>query len=75
MARSEFEINVEALVSEALLFNDIIGSAVIEIEDVGGIITLKGTIESEQDKLIAEALARQQEGVVDVINDLWVPEF
>jgi osmotically-inducible protein OsmY len=73
MSRSE--INVEALVSEALLFNDSIGSAVIEIEDADGIITLKGTIESEQDRLVAEALARKQEGVVDVINHLLVPFF
>ena len=72
---STSEINVEALVSEALLFNDILGSAVFEIEDTGGIITLKGTIATEQDRLAAEALARQQEGVVDVINDLLVPLF
>jgi hyperosmotically inducible protein len=73
MSRSK--INIEDLVSEALLFNDRIGSAVIEVEDFNGIITLKGTIESEQDRLFAEALARKQEGVVDVINDLWVPFF
>jgi osmotically-inducible protein OsmY len=73
MSRSEW--TAEDLVSEALLLNDVIGRAVIEIEDAGGIITLKGTIESEQDRSIAEALARQQEGVVDVINDLQVPLF
>jgi len=66
-------INVEDLVSEVLLINDRIGSAIIEIEDANGIVTLKGTIASEYDRLAAEALVREQEGVVEVINDLRVP--
>jgi osmotically-inducible protein OsmY len=73
MARNES--NVEELVCEAILITNSISQAVIEIKDDEGIITLKGTVESEQDKLTAETLARQQEGVVDVINRLhiWVP--
>jgi osmotically-inducible protein OsmY len=73
MSRSESK--VEELVCEAILITNNISQAVIEIKDDDGIITLKGTVESEQDKLAAEALARQQEGVVDVINRLrvWVP--
>jgi len=73
MSRSEGTL--EELVCEAILITTNISQAVMEIKDDDGIITLKGTVESEQDKLAAEALARQQEGVVDVINGLqvWVP--
>ncbi len=66
------ESDLKELVCEAILITNRIGQAVIEIKDDEGIITLKGTVESEQDKLAAEVLARQQEGVVDVINSLHV---
>jgi osmotically-inducible protein OsmY len=36
---------------------------------------LRGIIKSERDRLAAEALARQQQGVVDVINYLEVPSI
>jgi osmotically-inducible protein OsmY len=70
MSRSES--NLEELLSEALFITDRISQAVIEITDDDGIITLKGTVESEQDRLSVEALARQHEGVVDVINKLHI---
>jgi osmotically-inducible protein OsmY len=70
MARSES--NLEELVSEVLLITDTIRQAVIEIKDDEGVITLKGTVESEQDRVAAEALTRQQAGVVDVINHLYI---
>jgi osmotically-inducible protein OsmY len=67
---SRNESNVEDLVSEALLTTDNMSQAVIEIQHDEGVVTLKGTVESEKDRLAAEDLARQQEGVVDVINKL-----
>ena len=72
---SRGESDLEELVSEALLITDNIRQAVIEIEHDDGVITLKGTVETEQDRVAAEDLARQQEGVVEVINRLriWVP--
>jgi osmotically-inducible protein OsmY len=69
------KINTEDLVFEVLLFNDRLGRAIFEVNDADGVITLKGTIESEYDRLAAEALVREQEGVVEVINDLKVPVF
>ena len=66
------ESDLEELVSEALLITDNIRQAVIEIEHNEGIITLKGTVQFEKDKLAAEALAQQQEGIVEVINKLRV---
>ena len=66
------EINAEDLVCEALLMTHEMRQAVIEIEHKEGIIILKGTVQSEKDKLTAEALARQQEGIVEVINKLHI---
>jgi osmotically-inducible protein OsmY len=66
------EFCLECLVSQALLFSATIGNAVIEVKDNKGVVTLKGTVESKQDKVTAEQLARQQEGVVDVINNLHI---
>ena len=51
--------NLERLVSEALLMSDTLGNAVIEVKDNDGTVILKGTVESEQDKLAAEDIARQ----------------
>jgi len=69
---SKFEFDLECLVSEVLLISDTLGNAVIEVKDNDGIVTLKGTVESEQDKLAAEELARQQQGIVDVVNKLHI---
>lgn len=67
---SGIEFNLECLVSEAILIADTLGSVVIEVRDDDGVVTLKGTVESEQDKVVAEDLARHQEGVLDVVNNL-----
>lgn len=69
---SENESNAEDLVSEALLITDNMSQAVIEIQHAEGIVTLKGTVESEKDRSAAEDLARQQDGVIDVINKLHI---
>jgi osmotically-inducible protein OsmY len=50
------ENNSEDLVCEALLMTDDIRQVVIEIEYKEGIITLKGTVQSDEDRLAAEAL-------------------
>lgn len=68
MTRVEF--NVVCLVYEAILISDTLGHAVIEVNDDDGIVTLKGTVESEQDKFVVEESVRHQEGVVDVVNNL-----
>lgn len=63
-------IDLASLVAEALLITNRIGQAMIEVEDVEGTITLKGTVASEQDRSTAEALVQEKEGVVQVINQL-----
>jgi osmotically-inducible protein OsmY len=73
MARRD--TNVADLVSQALLIDDSLGAAIIEVKGAGGVITLKGTIESERDRQAAENLVRGQDGVVRVVNKLRVPEY
>lgn len=69
---SRNENNVEDQLSGTLLSTDNIRQAILEIQDADGIITLRGTVESEQDRLTVETLVRRQDGVVDVINNLRV---
>jgi osmotically-inducible protein OsmY len=66
--------DLASLVAEAILIADGIGHALIEVIDEDGVITLKGTVESEQAILTAEALAQEQAGVVEVINQLKTPD-
>ena len=66
------ESNLDDLVYVALLTAHDIRHAVIEIKNAQGTVTLKGTVQSEQEKIAAEVLVRQQEGVVEVINQLRV---
>jgi osmotically-inducible protein OsmY len=66
--------DLASLVAEAILIADGIGQALIEVIDEDGVITLKGTVESEQAILTAEALAQEQAGVVEVINQLKTPD-
>jgi osmotically-inducible protein OsmY len=56
----------------ALLTAEDIGQVIIEIGNLGGTIKLKGVVETEEDKLSVEALAKGQEGVIAVINELRV---
>ena len=69
------QVDPKCLVAEAILKADNIGGAAIEVEDLDGTITLKGTVESERDSLTAEALAQEQEGVIQVINELKVSDL
>jgi osmotically-inducible protein OsmY len=44
----------------------------IEVIDNNGLVTLKGTVDSEEASEAAEQIARQQEGVVSVVNDVEI---
>jgi osmotically-inducible protein OsmY len=44
----------------------------IEVIDNNGLVTLKGAVDSEETSEVAEQIARRQEGVVSVVNDVEV---
>lgn len=48
------------------------GDYVIEVIDKSGLVTLKGKVPSAEVKEVAEAIARDQEGVIGVTNALIV---
>jgi osmotically-inducible protein OsmY len=47
-------------------------NAVIEASSLGGIITLTGIVRSEKERQTAEEIARGQEGVLSVLNEIKV---
>ena len=65
----------ESQVAKTLLSASSLGHAMFEVEFSGSTITLRGTVETEQARSIAEALVQEQMGVVEVINELKISEL
>lgn len=65
--------NLGSRVAAALLCTEFLPGAVIEVDEAGGVVTLMGTISSQEGKATAEALAQEQMGVIRVVNNLVVP--
>lgn len=59
-------------VANALLEDPRTQEAVIEVANERGIITLTGTVDSDEIRHAAEKLARLQPGVITVVNELKV---
>lgn len=59
-------------VATALLEDPRTGDAIINVANDRGMITLTGTVDSVEKRDAAEEIARQQSGVLTVINELKV---
>jgi osmotically-inducible protein OsmY len=59
-------------VQEVLLQDDDLRDRGVEVLDNNGVITLRGTVPTREVRDRAEALARQVNGVVNVINEIDV---
>ncbi len=59
-------------VMDALYSDPRTSEAMIDVSNERGIVTLKGTVDSEEIRQAAEHIARQQEGVTIVINAIKV---
>jgi osmotically-inducible protein OsmY len=44
----------------------------IEVIDNNGVVTLQGEVPSEGVSMVAESVAREVEGVINVVNELYV---
>ncbi len=66
--------DIVARVQSALLEDARTGKSGIEVVEHDGVITLTGVVDSEETREAAEEIAGQQEGVLEVINDLEVKE-
>ena len=72
-ADSELPVDVEdaaltARVKTRLMADSRVGALDIDVGGQNGIVTLKGRVKDEQEKAAAEEVARQTEGVTDVVN-------
>ena len=59
-------------VATALADDPRLGDATIDAVDENGIVTLTGTVASNDLCQAAEEIARQQEGVIQIVNELQV---
>jgi osmotically-inducible protein OsmY len=48
--------------------------AIIEVIDNNGVVTLRGTVSSQETHEVAEEITRKQERVISVINELEVEQ-
>ena len=62
--------DVVSHVPQALLDDPRLNDAVIDVSSQGGVVTLIGTVPSQEIRQIAEEVASRQEGVISVISDL-----
>lgn len=47
----------------------------IDVMENGGVITLLGTVPTEEDRDLIESIAKEQEGVISVVNELNIRAF
>lgn len=66
--------DVAQRVTTALVQNPRTSELVIDAIDDNGFLTLKGSVSSEEERQAVEEIARRQEGVIDVINELQVEQ-
>jgi len=64
--------NLGQRVTNALLEDPRTKETVFEVVNDRGIVTLTGTVDSDETRQAAEEIARQQTGVVSVVNELKV---
>ncbi len=64
--------DVIALVTKALLQDKRTWAAILEVGHREGVVRLSGIVCSEEDRLAAEDIARQQGGVKTVVNEISV---
>jgi len=64
--------DVITLVTKALLQDDRTWAAILEVGNQEGVVRLSGIVCSEEDRLAAEEIARQQGGVKTVVNEIYV---
>lgn len=59
-------------VENALLEDPRTTEAILDVANNRGVVTLTGTVDSEEIRQAAEEIARQQQGVLTVVNELKV---
>lgn len=70
--QSVVDATLTAKVKSKLLVNDNTGGLAIDVDTNQGVVTLNGAVASEQEKDLAEQIARNTSGVLDVENALTI---
>ena len=63
---------IERRVLDALDENEKTSGLPIEVVDSEGVVTLEGSVPTREAKQLAEQITEEQEGVLEVINDLEI---
>ncbi|MFN2291343.1 MAG: BON domain-containing protein [Anaerolineae bacterium] len=66
------QIELAKRVEDALAQDPRTEDLILDVVDQNGMVTLTGTVPSHDAREAAEDVARQQEGVIEVVNDLEV---
>jgi len=66
------DANITARIQMRLLWNDTTGGLDIDVETTDAVVTLAGPVHSEEERQMAERVARRTDGVRDVSNELRV---
>lgn len=76
MKRMSADDRLRARVEKELAWDFLLDEAQIEVEVVGGVVTLVGTVASRAEKLVAQRAAELVDGVHDLVNaiDVKPPE-
>jgi osmotically-inducible protein OsmY len=66
------DAKITAAVKAKLVADEARNLVSVNVDTRGGVVHLKGTVQTDQDRMVAERLARETTGVVSVTNDLTV---
>ncbi len=66
------DAKISTVITTRFLFNSEVGGTDIDVDTDNGVVTLKGTVESEAEKQLAMKIAKNAEDVRDVVDELTV---
>ncbi|OUS70920.1 transporter [Pseudoalteromonas sp. A601] len=66
------DAKISTVITTRFLFNSEVGGTDIDVDTDKGVVTLKGTVESEAEKQLAMKIAKNAEDVRDVVDELTV---
>ncbi|BDF96382.1 MULTISPECIES: BON domain-containing protein [Pseudoalteromonas] len=66
------DAKISTVITTRFLFNSEVGGTDIDVDTDKGVVTLKGTVESEAEKQLAVKIAKNAEDVRDVIDELTI---
>ena len=66
------DAKISTVITTRYLFNSEVGGTDIDVDTDNGVVTLKGTVESDAEKQLAVSIAENAEDVRKVIDELTI---